>query len=148
MFVAFNGILVLWNIFLKYYMFLRNTIVRLFFAWLVWRLLFLFYHVACCLFYQDKYFFSVYWNSGYSFVDIDDFLTGFVTFDRGKLLTEKVTTANSFSARQFSSTMFDVSFSWKDFFGLLSFRNCKFSNFKQFLRKICNARIQFRNLPG
>ena len=55
-FVAFNVILVLWNIFLKYYMFLWNTIC--FFCKASTKTI-----VSCLLpfslFYQDKYFFSV-----------------------------------------------------------------------------------------
>ena len=56
LFVAFNVILVLWNIFLKYYMFLWNTIC--FFCKASTKTI-----VSCLLpfslFYQGKYFFSV-----------------------------------------------------------------------------------------
>ena len=54
-----------------------------------------------------KIFFSMRWNSGYSFEDD--------TFHQGKLLTDNVITVNFSSTRQFSSTVFDI---------LLPSKNC------------------------
>ena len=56
---------------------------------------------------SKEIFFSMHWNSGYSFEDD--------AFHRGKLLTDNVITANFSSTRQFSSTIFDV---------LLPSKNC------------------------
>ena len=105
LFVAFNVILVLWNIFLKYYMFLWNTMF--FFCLASMKT-----YVSCLprsilLVLLGKIFFSMRWNSGYSFEDD--------TFHQGKLLTDNVITVNFSSTRQFSSTVFDI---------LLPSKNC------------------------
>ena len=54
-------------------------------------------------------------KSGYSFGESFSFSLGDDTFNRGKLLTDKVITANYSSARQFSSTNFDVPLPSKNF---------------------------------
>ena len=109
LFVAFNVIMVLKKILLKYYMFWWNTICFLFFVCQASTKTI----VSCLprsilLALSGQIFFSVHSNSGYSFGESFSFFLGENTFQRVKLLTNNVITANISSTKQFSSTIFDV----------------------------------------
>ena len=127
---------------MKYFFyFFWNTIgfhetLYVFFAWRVWTLLLLVYHVAFSLFYQGKYLFRCI-ESLNIHLEKPFFLLGDDTFNRGKHLIDNVTTVSFSSTRQFSSTIFDAPWPSKncytlsDYFHLVTFQTLN-SSYERF----------------
>ena len=102
--------------------------------------------LPCSIFFvlSKQMFFSVHWNSGYSFGEGFSFLLDDYTFNRGKESLDIQCIRGKFF---FDKAIFIDDF-WRrvtfekllNIFGLFSFRKCKFSSLKYFLRKICSIR--------